>query len=245
MGTEMTSLVRLTPRISLEQNIQDGKFNDSLSSGEANYQGISKRICPPAARPFRRNWERSKNLFCSGVFLKGSAFAVGLWNPKKGFRSVMIAFIIVLDLFYLLAGVYYTFVCRRFDTPLNSWFCGNSSSNSSSLRSSSPKGALQGVELRFVLSLVANFAVLVSNVAFFWCMWKLGDRSVYCATMDKAYSAAKRSNWVALKLGRANLLCSALVSCCHCCSYFFFPTSFHFSSMPLTGFSFISPSWRV
>ena len=184
--------------MALQQNIQHGQFNDSLLSGEANDQGISKRICPASARPFRRNWERSKNLFGSGVFLKGSAFAVGLWNPKKGFRYVMIAFIILLDLFYLSAGVYYTFVCRRFDTPLNSWFCGNSSSNSSSLRPSSPKGALEGLELSFVLSLVANFAVLVSHVAFFWCMWKLGDRSVYCVTMDKAYSAAKRSNWVTL-----------------------------------------------
>ena len=38
----------------------------------------------------------------------------------------------------------------------------------------------------------------MSNVAFFWCMWKLEGRSVYCVTMDKAYKAAKRSNWVTL-----------------------------------------------
>ena len=184
--------------MALVQNMQDGKFNDSLSFGEANDQGISKRICSPSARPLCRIWERSKNLFCSGVFLKASAFAVGLWNPKKGFRSVMMAFVFLLDLFYVLAAVYYTFVCRRFDTPLNSWFCENSSSNSSSLRPSSHEGASQGVKLRRVLSLIGNFATLSSHVTFFWCMWKLRDRSVYCVRMDKAYSAAKRSNWVTL-----------------------------------------------
>ncbi|XP_067031316.1 uncharacterized protein [Acropora muricata] len=169
----------------VEGNVQDG-------------QGISSRIYLPFARPFRRIWGRSKNLFCSCLFLKGSAYAAGLWNPKKGFRSVMMAFVFLLDLFYLLDSVYNTFVCRRLDTPLNSWFCGNSSSNSSSLRPSSPGGALQGVELRYVLNIVANFAVLMSNIAFYWCMWKLGNRSEYCVTMDKAYSAAKRSNWVTL-----------------------------------------------
>ena len=184
--------------MALLQNILDEKFNDSLSSGEANDRGISKRVCSPSARPFSRIWERSKNLFCSGVFLKASAFAVGLWNPKKGFRSVMFAFVFLLDLFYGLAAVYYTFVCRRFDTPLNSWFCENSSSNSSSLGPSSPEGASQGFKLQRVLALIGNFAALSSHVTFFLCLWKLGDRSVYCITMDKAYSAAKRSNWVTL-----------------------------------------------
>ncbi|KAK2550755.1 hypothetical protein P5673_028428 [Acropora cervicornis] len=35
----------------------------------------------------------------------------------------------------------------------------------------------------------------MSTVEFFWCMWRLGDRSVYCVTMDRA---AKPSNWVTL-----------------------------------------------
>ena len=105
--------------MALVQNMQDGKFNDSLSFGEANDQGISKRICSPSARPLCRIWERSKNLFCSGVFLKASAFAVGLWNPKKGFRSVMMAFVFLLDSFYVLAAVYYTFVCSRFEKLLS------------------------------------------------------------------------------------------------------------------------------
>ncbi|KAK2550793.1 hypothetical protein P5673_028473 [Acropora cervicornis] len=176
--------------MALEQNIQEGNFNG------ANNQGVSLRVCPPLARPFCRIWEGSRNLFCSGVLLKGSAVAVGLWNPKKGLRSVAMAFVFLLELFFVLNSFYHAFVCRPLDTPLSSWFCGNSSSNSSSLRPSSPKGALQGIELRHVLELVANFSVLMSNVAFFWCMWKLGDRSVYCVTMDKAYRAAKRFNWV-------------------------------------------------
>ena len=179
----------------LEQNIQDGNFD------EANNQGVSLRIYPPIVRPFCRIWERSKNLFCSGVFLKGSAVVVGLWNPKKGFRFVMMAFVFLLELFFVLNSFYRALVCWRFDASLNSLnslFCGNSSSNSSSLRPSSPMSALQGIELRRVLQLVANFSVLMSNVAFFWCMWKLGQRSVYCVTMDKAYRAAKRCNWVTL-----------------------------------------------
>ena len=188
--------------MALERRPQYREFNDFLSSGEANNRGISKRICPPLARPFCRVWERSKNLFSSGVFLKGSAVAVGLWKPKKSFRSVMMAFVFLLDLFYLLGAVCYTLVCRRFDTPLNSWFCGNSSSNLSSLRPSSPEEALQGVELHVFLSLVRNFALLSSHVAFFWCMWKLGNRSVYCVTMEKAYSVATHSNWVTLNVSK-------------------------------------------
>ena len=74
----------------------------------------------------------------------------------------------------------------------------NSSSNLSSLRPSSLEGALGGVELRGVLSVLAQFAVLMSNVTFFWCMRKLVNGSVYCVTMDKAYSSAKRSNWITL-----------------------------------------------
>ncbi|XP_044169747.1 uncharacterized protein LOC122953823 [Acropora millepora] len=184
--------------MALQERPQDGELNDSLSSGEPNDRGNSKRICAPSSRPFWRVWERSKNLFCSSVFLKASAVAVGLWNPKKSFRSVMIAFVFLLDLFYLLYAVYYNFVCRRFDTPLNSWFCGNSPSNLSSLRLSSPEEALQGIQLHVVLSIIGNFAVLSSHVAFFWCMWKLRKRSKYCMTLDKAYSAAKRSDWVTL-----------------------------------------------
>ena len=174
--------------MALEQNLLDRNFN------EANNQGISQRICPP----FRRIWGGSKNLFCSAVFLKGSAVAAGLWNPKKSFRSFAMAFVFLLELLLVLKNFYHTFVCRSSDATLDSWFCGNSSLNSSSLRSSSPMGALQGIEQRRVLGLVVNFSVFMSNVAFFWCMWKLGERSDDCIKMDKAYDAAKGSNWVTL-----------------------------------------------
>ena len=174
--------------MALEQNLLDGNTN------EANNQGISQRICPP----FRRIWGGSKNLFCSAVFLKGSAVAAGLWNPKKSFRSVTMAFVFLLELLLVLKNFYHTFVCRSSDATLDSWFCGNSSSNSSSLWSSSPMGASQGIEQRRVLGLVVNLSVFMSNVAFFWCMWKLGERSDDCIKIDKAYDAAKGSNWVTL-----------------------------------------------
>ena len=184
--------------MAFEQRTPEGEFNDLHSLAAANDQGSSRRICPSSARPCCGVWERSKNLFCSCVFLKGSAFAVGLWNPKKGFRSVMIVLVFLLDLFCLLAGVYFHFVCKHFNKSSHSWICGNSSSKLSSCPPSSPEEALQAVELQGILSVVANVAVLMSNVAFFWCMWKLGDRSEYCMTTDRAYSAANRSNWVML-----------------------------------------------
>ena len=66
--------------------------------------------------------------------------------------------------------------------------------------SSSPEEALQGVELDVVLSLIVNYAVLSSHVAFFWCMWKLGERSEYCVTLDKALQSCET-----LQLGHAKL----------------------------------------
>ena len=174
--------------MALEQNLLDRNFN------EANNQGISQRICPP----FRKIWGGSKNLFCSAVFLKGSAVAVGLWNPKKSFRCVPMAFVFLIELFLVLKIFYHTFVCRSSDATLDSWLCGNSSLNSSSLRSSSPMGALQGIEKRHVFGLVIHFSIFMSNLAFFWCMWKLEERSKYYMTIDEAYDAAKGSNWVTL-----------------------------------------------
>ena len=97
--------------MALEQNTQDGDFD------EANNQGVSLRIYPPLARPFCRIWEGSKNLFCSGVFLKGSAFAVGLWNPKKGVRSVAMAFVFLLQLLFVLNSFCHAFLCRPSDAP--------------------------------------------------------------------------------------------------------------------------------
>ena len=167
-----------------DQNLVERNTNEAINQG----------ICPHS----RGIWGRLKDLFCSAVFLKGSAVAVGLWKPKKSFRSVAMAFVFLLEFFLVLKIFYHTFVCRSSDATLDSWFCGNSSSNSSSLRSSSPMGALQGIEKRHVFGLVVHFSVFMSNVAFFWCMWKLEGRSDDCIKMDQAYKAAKCSNWVTL-----------------------------------------------
>lgn len=172
------------------------EFDDLPSSGNPTNQSVSQRFSSTSFRIPCRIFERSKGLFCSGVFLKGSAFAVGFWNPWKGFRSVMVMIILLLDVYYLFDVLYYAILCKRFDTPLNSWFCGNSSTTNSS--SSTQPGILHGIELLSILSLVSNFAILMSNAAFFWCMWKLRERSVYCVTLTKAYSTTGRSIWVTL-----------------------------------------------
>ena len=172
------------------------EFDDLPSPGNPIDQSSSPRFSSNAFRIPCRFFERSKRLFCSGVFLKGSAFAVGFWNPSKGFRAVMALIVILLDIYYSFEAVCYAFVCRHFDTPLNSWICGNISARNSS--SSTVPDILHGIELRGILSLVSNFAVLMSNAAFIWCMWKLHRRSVYCLTLDKAYSTAGCSIWVTL-----------------------------------------------
>ena len=111
----------------------------------------------------------------------------------------MALFVFLLEFFVVLNIFYDTFVCRSSDATLDSWFCGNSSSNSSSLRSSSLMAALQGIEKRHILGLIVNFSVLTSNFAFFCCMWKLEGRSGDCIKMDDAYYKARKScNWVTL-----------------------------------------------
>lgn len=172
-------------RMALDQNLVEGNTNEAINQG----------ICPPS----RGIWGRLKDLFCSAVFLKASAVAVGLWKPKKSFRSVPMAlFVFLVELFLVLKSFYHTFVCRSSDATLDSWLCGNSSSNSSSLRSSSPMAALQGIEKRHVLGLAIHFSVFMSNIAFFWCMWKLEKSPKCCRKMDDAYEAGKPSNWVTL-----------------------------------------------
>ena len=37
-----------------------------------------------------------KNLFCSGMFVKGSAFVVGFWHPSKGLRAIMAVILLLL-----------------------------------------------------------------------------------------------------------------------------------------------------
>ena len=39
-----------------------------------------------------------KYIVCSGVFLKGSAFAMGVWNPSKGLCAIMAVILLLLDI---------------------------------------------------------------------------------------------------------------------------------------------------
>ncbi|XP_022777729.1 uncharacterized protein LOC111319168 [Stylophora pistillata] len=142
--------------------------------------------------------KKTKNLFCSGVFLKGLAHAVGFWNPSKGLRAIMAVIVLFLDVYFLFEAVYYAFLCGHFKTPLDRWMCPNESQNSSSTHNISILAFLHGIELINVLSSVACLAVLMSNAAFFWCMWNMKNHAANCMTLEKAYSSVGRSLWVRL-----------------------------------------------
>ena len=139
-----------------------------------------------------------KNLFCSGMFVKGSAFVLGFWHPSKGLRAIMAVIPLLVDIYYVIASVFKAFICRQFQTPLNTWLCGNTSSTNSS--SASLTDNLDRIELVDLLSLAASSAVLMSNATFFWCMWKLQQRTVYCVTLEKAFSTSGRSIWVKINV---------------------------------------------
>ena len=139
-----------------------------------------------------------KNLFCSGMFVKGSAFVVGFWHPSKGLRAIMAVILLLVDMYFVIANLFTAFICRRSQTPLNAWLCGNTSSTNSS--STSLADNLGRIELVHFLSFVASSAILMSNATFFWCMWKLQQRTVYCVTLEKAFSTAGRSIWVTLNV---------------------------------------------
>ena len=151
--------------------------------------------------PCRYFFEKTKRLLSSGVFLKAAAYAVGFWNPSKGYRGIIAVIVLLLDVYYLFEAVYYAFVCGHFSTPLDPWMCVNvSTTNSSSASKVTLPELLHGVELISILSLVSCFAVLMSNFTFFWCMWNMKRRSDHCVTLDQAYCAAGRSLWVTLNL---------------------------------------------
>ena len=139
-----------------------------------------------------------KNLFCSGMFVKGSAFVIGFWNPSKGLRAIMAVIPLLVCIYYVISSLFKALICQQFQTPLNTWLCGNTSSTTSS--SASLTDNFGRIELVDLLSLVASSAVLMSNATFFWCMWKLQQRTVYCVTPVKAFSTAGRSVWVTLNV---------------------------------------------
>lgn len=177
------------------------EFVDLISSERPIDNFLSRSI-------FSRNscsyfFERTKRLLSSGVFLKAAAYAVGFWNPSKGYRGIMAAIVLLLDVYYLFEAVYYAFVCGHFSTSLDPWMCVNVSTTNTSSTSTSKvtlPELLHGVELISILSLVSCFAVLLSNSTFFWCMWNLKRRSDHCVTLHQSYCAAGRSLWVTLNL---------------------------------------------
>lgn len=175
---------------------QNQEFVDLITS--ERLCGESSNISSPSYDASGSFLEKTKNLFCSGVFLKGVAHAVGFWNPRKGLRVLMAIIVFFLDVYYLFEAVYYAFLCGHFETPLDQWMCPNASQNSTSTHNIPVLAFLHGVELVNILSLVACLAVLMSNTAFFWCMWNTKRHTPNCVTLEKAYSSAGRSLWVRL-----------------------------------------------
>ena len=175
------------------------EFLDLISSETPIDNFLSRSIF--SRSPCRYFFERTMGLLSSGVFLKAAAYAVGFWNPSKGYRGIMAVIVILLDVFYLFEVVYDAFVCGHFSTALDRWMCVNVSTANTSSTSKVTLPKLQhGVELIRILSLDSWFAVLMSNSTFFWCMWNLKRRSDHCVTLDQSYLAAGRSLWVTLNL---------------------------------------------
>ena len=177
-----------------EESWKSEEFDELPSSGKPMNHSSSQRSPSTIFNILRA----LKRIVCSGVFLKGSTFAVGFSNSSKGLRTIMAIILLLLDISYVFYSVYYTFICHSFETPLNSLFCGNISSTNSS--SASLRNVLHGIDSLGILSLVSYTAMLLSNTTFFWCMWKLPQRTVHCVTLEKAFSRADRSTWVTLNL---------------------------------------------
>ena len=220
-----------------EEGWKNEEFDQLPSSGKLSTQSSSRRSSSSVFRTPCRFFERSKRLFCSGVFLKGSAYAMGFWNPSKGPRAIMAIIVLLVDIYYIFDAVYFTFVCRHVETPLSSWFCRNFTATKNYSSAATLPHILHGIELVNVLSLVSNFAVLMSNLAFFWCMWKLQRRAVYCVTLETAYSKAGRSIW-------AKLNCTMLIfGVCFLTNVFWF--GFKFKGSSDRYIPYIIPLWAI
>ncbi|CAH3029774.1 unnamed protein product [Porites evermanni] len=174
-----------------------------------------------------------KNLFCSGMFVKGSAFVVGFWHPSKGLRAIMAVILLLVDIFFVIASLFKALICQQFQTPLNTWLCGNTSSTNSSSTS------LASTSLVDILSFVASCANLMSYATFFWCVWKLQQRTVYCVTLEKAFSTAGRSIWVTLNV---SMLIFGFLVVEVFWFYFNFKESFYGSFLHLMS---IFPAWAI
>lgn len=60
-------------------------------------------------------FEKMKNFFCFGVFLKGVVYVVGFWNFRKGLCVLMVIIVLFLDVYYFFEVVYYVFFCGYFE----------------------------------------------------------------------------------------------------------------------------------
>ena len=110
----------------------------------------------------------------------------------------MAVILLLVDIYFVIASLFTAFICRRSQTPVNTWLCGNTSSTDSS--SASLADTFGRIELVDLLSFTSFSAVLMSNATFFWCMWKLQQRTVYCVTLEKAFSTPGCSIWVTLNV---------------------------------------------
>ncbi|XP_022777966.1 uncharacterized protein LOC111319458 [Stylophora pistillata] len=171
-----------------------------LISSEISSDESSNRSSPSNDASETSFLKKRKNLFCSGVFLRGMAHAVGFWNPSKGLHVIMAIVVLFVDICYVFKAVYYAFLCGHYDTSFDRWMCRNGSQNSSSTHNIPVLAFLPGVELNSILSLVTCLAGLMSNAAFFWCMWNstMKRHTANCVTLEQAYSTAGRSFWTTL-----------------------------------------------
>ena len=79
-------------------------------------------------------------------------FALPVWGPGLYLEGLIHegAYFRNFTVRYVVDSVYYTFICHTFETSLNSWFCGNTSSTNSS--SASLQNALHGIDTLGIVS---------------------------------------------------------------------------------------------
>ena len=92
-----------------------------------------------------------EGLYLEGQF-NGGFFALPVWGPDLYLEGLIHggAYFRNFTVRYVVDSVYYTFICHTFQTSLNSWFCGNTSSTNSS--SASLQNALHGIDTLGIVS---------------------------------------------------------------------------------------------
>ena len=92
-----------------------------------------------------------EGLYLEGQF-NGGFFALPVWGPDLYLEGLIHGgtYFRNFTVRYVVDSVYYTFICHTFQTSLNSWFCGNTSSTNSS--SASLQNALHGIDTLGIVS---------------------------------------------------------------------------------------------